>query len=476
MKKVAIYVRVSTKEQAEEGYSIDEQLERLRKYCEARDWKIANEYVDAGFSGASLERPAMQRLIKDCNANKVDMVLVYKLDRLSRKQRDTLYLIEDIFNAQKIGFTSMQENIDTSTPYGLVIVGVLSAFSQLERSVITERMSMGREARAKEGLWHGGGHNPIGYDYIDGQLIINEYEAMQIRKIYDMFESGASISEIRNFMHARFTNNHGNWHSHSSVYSVLETPVVAGKIKFKDAYIDGQHEAIVPIERFERVQELMKERRKGLTASQKNPFKRTSLLGGMIFCGNCGARYFTTVAKSGRTKETKKTIRYYTCYSRRKSNKAMIMDANCKNLSIREDAMNEIIINEIMQLHLVPENVDRIVENKDTKKDRELIDSKIEELNNQTKKLVELYSLGSIPFDMISDKMNAINNEISALEEEKMGLEDAVVSPQEAKERLVDARRIFTEGTFEEQVALVRFLISQIILFDDRVEVYWNFE
>jgi site-specific DNA recombinase len=476
MRKVAIYVRVSTKEQAEEGYSIDEQLERLRKYCEARDWKIANEYVDAGFSGASLERPAMQRLIKDCNANKVDMVLVYKLDRLSRKQRDTLYLIEDIFNAQKIGFTSMQENIDTSTPYGLVIVGVLSAFSQLERSVITERMSMGREARAKEGLWHGGGHNPIGYDYIDGQLIINEYEAMQIRKIYDMFESGASISEIRNFMHARFTNNHGNWHSHSSVYSVLETPVVAGKIKFKDAYIDGQHEAIVPMERFERVQALMKERRKGLTASQKNPFKRTSLLGGMIFCGNCGARYFTTVAKSGRTKETKKTIRYYTCYSRRKSNKAMIMDANCKNLSIREDAMNEIIINEIMQLHLVPENVDRIVENKDTKKDRELIDSKIEELNNQTKKLVELYSLGSIPFDMISDKMNAINNEISALEEEKMGLEDAVVSPQEAKERLVDARRIFTEGTFEEQVALVRFLISQIILFDDRVEVYWNFE
>jgi site-specific DNA recombinase len=476
MKKVAIYVRVSTKEQAEEGYSIDEQLERLRKYCEARDWKIANEYVDAGFSGASLERPAMQRLIKDCNANKVDMVLVYKLDRLSRKQRDTLYLIEDIFNAQKIGFTSMQENIDTSTPYGLVIVGVLSAFSQLERSVITERMSMGREARAKEGLWHGGGHNPIGYDYTDGQLIINEYEAMQIRKIYDMFESGASISEIRNFMHARFTNNHGNWHSHSSVYSVLETPVIAGKIKFKDAYIEGQHEAIIPIERFERVQALMKARRKNLTSAQKNPFKRTSLLGGLIFCGNCGARYFTTVAKSGRTEETKKTIRYYTCYSRRKSNKAMIMDANCKNLSIREDAMNEIIIDEIMKLHLVPENVDRIVENKDTKKDRELIDSKIEELNNQTKKLVELYSLGSIPFDMISDKMNAINSEISALEEEKMGLEDAVVSPQEAKERLVDARRIFTEGTFEEQVALVRFLISQIILFDDRVEIYWNFE
>ena len=476
MKKVAIYVRVSTKEQAEEGYSIGEQLERLRKFCDAKGWIVAEEYVDAGFSGATLERPAMQRLMKDCNAKKVDMVLVYKLDRLSRKQRDTLYLIEDVFNKQGIGFTSMQENIDTSTPYGLVIVGVLSAFSQLERSVIAERMAMGREARAEEGLWHGGGHDPIGYDYIDGQLVINEYEAMQVRKIYDMFESGASICEMRNYMHSRFTNKHGSWHSHSAIYSVLETPVVAGRIKFKDVYVEGKHEPIIPIERFERVQALMKERRKGLTASQKNPFKRTSLLGGLLWCGNCGARYFITTIASGRKDETKKKLRYYACYSRRKVHKAMIMDENCKNITIREEEMNKIIIDQILQLQLVPDTIDDIVEAKDTKKDREVIDARIKELNNQTQKLMELYTLGSIPIDMISEKMNDINKEIDALEEEKICLEDAVITPQEAKERLIDARRIFEEGTFEEQVALIRFLIQQIILYDDKVEIYWNFE
>ena len=476
MKKVAIYVRVSTKEQAEEGYSIDEQLERLRKYCDARDWKVANEYVDAGYSGSNIERPAMQNLIHDIEKKKIDMVLVYKLDRLSRSQRDTLYLIEDIFIKNGVAFTSLKESLDTSTPYGIAVIGILSAFGQLERSVITERMSMGREARAKEGLWHGGGFDPIGYDYIDGQLVINDYEAMQIRKIYDMFESGSSITEIRNFMHSRFTNKHGSWHSTSSIYSVLETPIVAGKIKCGNEFVDGQHEKIIPLERFERAQEILAERRKNLKGSRKNPFKRTSLLGGLLFCGNCGARYYIVTIPSGRKEESKKLLRYYYCYSRRKVSKKMVIDPNCKNLAMREDRLNKIIIDEILKLRLVPDNVDEIARSKDAEKDKETIEKKIKELNAQQKKLIDLYTMGTIPQDMISDKMDALNNEINALEEEMMGIENSVITPEEAKERLVDAEWIFREGSFEQQVALVHFLISQIILYDDKVEIYWNFE
>lgn len=476
MEKVAIYVRVSTKEQAEEGYSIDEQLDRLRKYCDARDWTVANEYVDAGYSGSNIERPAMKNLIHDIEKKKVDMVLVYKLDRLSRSQRDTLYLIEDIFIKNGVAFTSLKESLDTSTPYGIAVIGILSAFGQLERSVITERMSMGREARAKEGLWHGGGFDPIGYDYIDGQLVINDYEAMQIRKIYDMFESGASICEIRNFMHSRFTNKHGSWHSSSSIRSVLETPIVAGKIKCGDEYVDGQHEIIIPLERFERVQNILAERRKKLTGSRKNAFKRTSLLGGLLFCGNCGARYYIVTIPSGRKEESKKLLRYYYCYSRRKVNKKMVIDPNCKNLAMREDRMNKIIIDEILKLRLVPDDVDEIVKSKDAEKDKATIENKIKELNAQQKKLIDLYTMGTIPQDMISDKMDALNNEINALEEEMMGIENSVITPEEAKERLVDAEWIFREGSFEQQVALINFLISQIILYDDKVEIYWNFE
>ena len=110
-----------------------------------------------------------------------DKVVVYKLDRLSRSQRDTLTLLEEIFNANSVDFVSMSENFDTSTPFGRATIGILAVFAQLEREQIKERMSMGRDARAKSGGWMGSYHIPIGYDYLDGKLQINPYEAMQIR-------------------------------------------------------------------------------------------------------------------------------------------------------------------------------------------------------------------------------------------------------------------------------------------------------
>ena len=153
---VGIYVRVSTIEQAKEGYSIGEQTERLQKYCEAHDWKIYKVYTDAGYSGKDTNRPALQNLIKDVKAGKLNMVLVYKLDRLSRAQKDTLMLIEDVFLKNNADFISMQENFDTSTPFGRAMIGILAVFAQLEREQIKERMKMGKDARAKEGKYSGG--------------------------------------------------------------------------------------------------------------------------------------------------------------------------------------------------------------------------------------------------------------------------------------------------------------------------------
>lgn len=124
MKRAAIYIRVSTQEQAQEGYSVGEQKERLISYCKAQDWLIADIYVDGGFTGSNLNRPGMQKLIAE--TNKFDVVLVYKLDRLSRSQRDTLYLIEEIFLPNDVDFVSMQESFDTSTPFGKAMIGTFS--------------------------------------------------------------------------------------------------------------------------------------------------------------------------------------------------------------------------------------------------------------------------------------------------------------------------------------------------------------
>lgn len=179
-RRVFLYVRVSTQEQATEGYSIDEQLSRLNGYCNSLGWIVVDSFVDGGYSGANTNRPALKRLISACNDHLADCVVVYKLDRLSRSQKDTLALIEDSFLANNVDFVSMTENFDTSTPFGRAMIGILSVFAQLEREQIKERMTMGKVGRAKSGLFHGGGYNPIGYDYVDGNLVVNEYEASKV--------------------------------------------------------------------------------------------------------------------------------------------------------------------------------------------------------------------------------------------------------------------------------------------------------
>lgn len=149
MKRAALYIRVSTLEQAQEGYSIGAQKERLLAYCKAQDWAVADFYIDGGYSGSNLDRPGIQKLVSEVDS--FDLVLVMKLDRLSRSQRDTLHLIEDVFLPNKVDFVSMSESFDTSTPFGRAMIGILSVFAQLEREQIKERTYMGRLERAKEG-------------------------------------------------------------------------------------------------------------------------------------------------------------------------------------------------------------------------------------------------------------------------------------------------------------------------------------
>lgn len=129
LQKTALYIRVSTQEQALEGYSIDAHTDRLTSYCRAKGWGIGKIYKDAGFSGSNMDRPALQQLLSDIKDGAIDCVLVYKLDRLSRSQKDTLCIIEDVFLSHNVSFVSMQENFDTSTPFGRAIIGILSVFA-----------------------------------------------------------------------------------------------------------------------------------------------------------------------------------------------------------------------------------------------------------------------------------------------------------------------------------------------------------
>ena len=175
-------------------------------------WNNYVIYNDAGFSGANTNRPALQNLIEDVKAGKIEKVIVYKLDRLSRSQLDTLYLIEKVFLANSCDFVSISENFDTATPFGRAMIGILAVFAQLEREQIKERMAMGKTARAKKGLTNCGANPPIGYDYTDGKLYVNDYEAMLIKKVFGEFLSGKTPYSIaKDLNSAGLTHKYGLW-------------------------------------------------------------------------------------------------------------------------------------------------------------------------------------------------------------------------------------------------------------------------
>ena len=185
--RVGIYARVSTLEQKNEGYSIGEQESRLRSFCAAKGWNVYKSYIDGGYSGANMNRPGLNMMLEDARSGRIEAILVYKLDRLSRSQRDTLEIIEDILIPSSVEFISITENLDTSTPFGRVIISILAAFAALERAQIKERMALGIEGRAKDGYWHGADCSPIGYDYTDGELVVNEYEASIVREVFSLY-------------------------------------------------------------------------------------------------------------------------------------------------------------------------------------------------------------------------------------------------------------------------------------------------
>lgn len=209
-------------------------------------------------------------------------MLVYKLDRLSRSLRDTLYLIEESFLPNKIDFVSMQESFDTATPFGKAMIGLLAVFAQLEREQIKERTFMGRVERTKSGLYHGGGYIPIGYNYVDGKLVVNPIEAKQIQKIYEWYLAGNSLAAIhKKAREEGFINRYASYNSWSCIRNILDNPVYPGQSKFGSVVAKNTHEAIISQDKFEAVQAIRK-RKKAMYGFAS--FRSRHLLSGLYFC------------------------------------------------------------------------------------------------------------------------------------------------------------------------------------------------
>ena len=470
---IALYPRVSTQEQAREGFSIEEQIERLKNYCKAMGWESFKFYTDAGYSGGNMNRPALQEMIKDVEAGKIEKVVVYKLDRLSRSQKDTLNLIEDVFLANGVDFVSMSENFDTSTPFGRAMVGILAVFAQLEREQIKERMSMGREGRAKLGKWHGGGWDPIGYDYIDGELVINEYEAMQVRELFDMFLSGYSYKAIeRIFDEKGYQYKYGKWYT-TRIVRVLTNDLYIGYITHEGSRHKGSHTPIIDNETFEKVQALVKRKKEAYTV---NTTQKSTYLGGMLKCKHCGGKYAVNPIC-----RDKYRYNYYTCYSRRKQNKRMIIDPNCKNKNWRTEKLDSVIFEEIKKLQTDPDYIvniqnERFALNENNKK-IEILKSEIAKLDVQRSRFMDLYGLGEFSVEELQEKVTPLNEQKERLQAELETLTSFKpdLDVEEVREIVKNFSDILDRGVFEEIRLVIESLIEYIEIDNEDIIIHWRF-
>lgn len=481
---VGLYVRVSSNEQAQEGYSIGEQESRLRTYCEAMRWTIHKVYIDPGFSGGNTDRPALKELIKDVEAGKVNKVVVYKLDRLSRSQFDTLYLIEKVFLANNTDFVSMTENFSTSSSLGKAMIGFLAVFAQLEKDKINERTIMGKEARAKEGKWSGGSAEPAGYDYnvATGELEVNEYEKMQILEAVDLFFKGTPLRTICNmFSQKGYTCRgvHGKpseWDPKKLKYA-FANKLYIGYIRHHDEWYKGTHQPIMDDETFDRLQVMLQNRKKMYEKHTKRCTSYTTYLGGMLRCKHCGGKY----AMSSWGKRTATSNTYYSCYSRSKKMPKMIKDPNCMNKNWRMEDLDAIVLGEIKKLALEPEYYNTIRnENRATVEPVDkisLIKGEIEKLSQQISRFMDLYGLGHIPIDQVSDKITPLNKQKAALEAELESIinEEPVMSQEEVVDIAGSLEEVLNGGDLNEVRLLIESLIEYIELDNDDVYIHWKF-
>jgi site-specific DNA recombinase len=456
MKNAGLYIRVSTTEQSEHGYSIDEQKERLMAYCVAKGWNPVGPYVDPAYSGGDLNRPGLQKLISEIKS--LDLVLVYKLDRLSRRQKDTLFLIEDVLLKNKVDIVSLQENLDTTSPFGRAAIGILAAFAQLERDTFKERSLLGRTGRARTGKWVGSSRPPIGYRYDDLGLIIDEYEAEQVKIVYSLYLQGHGLQKIAEIMKSKgYTHKYGDWSWWGGVATMLKNSVYIGKVKFNKQEFDGQHEPIIDTNTFNQVQNLLEKRQTGQLYKRHSPFSH------LLYCSECGAKMFYLKKKNREAK--------YYCYSRYGKPKSQVKDPNCQMRIWPAHELDELILSQIDLLHNDKSILPHITNHQPNIGARR----RLTEIEKQVNKLLELYQFNDMPIKQLTEKIKSLHDERNKLEAmisaEKHQKQDAQEIRQVAKQIRASWPKLDISG----KIILIDKLISGVLVTPDNIKPKWTF-
>ena len=340
--RAAIYCRRSVSDDSA-FTSIDAQREACEAYVASQKhagWTLINaRYEDMGFSGGNLARPAMTQLLADVKAGMIDIIVVHKVDRLSRSLID-FSRIADLLQSVDASFVSVTQQIDTSTPHGKLLMNQLLLFAEFERDMIADRTRTKMAAARKKGK-HVGGMPVLGYDIVEKQLVINEEEAERVRAIYGLYLELRTVRKVvaevnrRGWKTKRHTTAKRVWGGKNwtvgTLHRLLANVTYTGKIKYGDAIHPGEHEAIIDPALWKDVQDLLAG---NYNSGSKVRNVHKAMLRGLLFCGNCGEALVPHY-----TSKAKRRVRYYVCWTNRKNGAG-----SCQTASLPAVEMEKYVI------------------------------------------------------------------------------------------------------------------------------------
>ncbi|MDU3643563.1 MAG: recombinase family protein [Clostridium perfringens] len=501
-KLIAIYCRVSTEEQSENGYSIDEQERLLEEWCKKMGYVIYKCYSDRGISGKNIkDRPALKELLSDAKAGKFDMVISWKINRVSRKLEDVLKIV-NLLEKNNITFKSYSEPFETDTPAGRMQFQMMALIGEFERGTIAQNVKMGMITKAKSGNWCGG--RVLGYDLVPNnspeeekkgknKLKINEKEAEIVRFIFNEYSKGKGYKAITNQINKLgYKTKKGNDFSVGSIRDILTNPVYIGEIRYNvrqnwsekrrrninpnPIRVKGKHEAIIDRELWDKVQ-LILESKKG---KPSRIYDGEYPLTGILRCPKCGAGMVISRTTNTLADGSKKRIAYYCCGNWKNKGTSV-----CNSNTIRVDKANEYVFKKIEELvsneamiKAVVKNINKERKDKVKPAKRLLgdIDKELEKLDKRKRKIFEAYEDDILTKEEFQTRKNELNEKIRILEEEKKPLLNTISEevseeiPYEfIKDILMNFSKILNSSVSrEQQKKLLHMIISEITMNESR--------
>jgi len=362
--KVAIYTRVSTDDQVREGYSLEVQREYLTNYSNQQGYELSEVYTDEGISAGTTDRPALQKLLKDAKQKAFNLVIVYKIDRLSRRLKDLIEIVDQLEDCG-VGFKSATEPFDTTTSAGKLMFQQLGSFAEFERNRLAERVFPGMVKSVQAGNWHGSKNCPTGYTYNKEKklLEINESESKLVKLVYKLYLEGKSTSEIADYLNDSKRNpRFGRYFYTKYIRDILRNRIYIGEVVWNKCHYDknqkvgkglkyvkndpskwviakGKHQPIISVEDFEKVQKLLDDKNNvPFRRSQKGKFAFSRL----IYCEKCNHRFFgSSQIANHRTGEHKT---WYRCGGQQLSY------IRCRTGAIREEILENVILSAIQNM------------------------------------------------------------------------------------------------------------------------------